>query len=99
LLVKVALEHDLEDGEIETLARFRQGYQSLREAIRENRRLDWRGQPGHGDASEQYSAFKRLATFFASLLSAPSLLKPKPRDAQRALERATSVTIAGQWWK
>jgi hypothetical protein len=73
LLVKVALEHDLCDAQIVKLARFRQGHQSLREAIREDRRLDWRAQPGLGDASDKYSAFKLLATSFAALLaSAPA---------------------------
>jgi hypothetical protein len=63
LLIKLASEKPLTDEEIEKLARFRQRYQHLREAIRDNVPLAW-------DHSEhpQYYDFKKLAPQVAAII-------------------------------
>jgi hypothetical protein len=63
LLIKLASEKPLTDEEIEKLARFRQRYQHLREAIRDNVPLAW-------DHSEhpRYYDFKKLAPQVAAII-------------------------------
>jgi hypothetical protein len=62
-LIKLASEKPLKDQEIEILGRFRQRYQQLREAIRDNVPLAW-------DHSEHpdYLDFKRLAPQVAAII-------------------------------
>lgn len=57
ILVRLASQRRLREDEIGLLQQFRQIYQSLREAIRDNQPLAW-------DSSDhpKYLAFKRLAT-------------------------------------
>jgi hypothetical protein len=99
LLVKLSLERNLDEPQLETLARFRQSYQSLRESIRTGQRLEWRGSPGQGDASAQYLAFKHLAADFAQLLADQRTGPPaKPGAAGATLEAATKVESRNSWW-
>ena len=65
VLVRLATEYHLGQSEIEVLGKFRQAYQSIREALRADRELGW-GTSDH----PQYAAFKRLACSVASLLAA-----------------------------
>ena len=99
LLVKIALERRLDDKERERLARFREGYQSLREHIECNKKLEWRIQPKQGDDEKQadahikpYIAFKALATEVAVLLSRRQPMRRRPAlgDATGSLLRMTS---------
>jgi hypothetical protein len=100
ILVKLSLERTtLKEPQRQMMARFRQAYQSLREAIREGKPLGWRASPGLGTASEQYQAFKRLAADFAQLLAGGSSGSPVGPDAAgRALMQTTEVKLRHSWW-
>jgi hypothetical protein len=69
LIVQIASERTLTETQIETLGMFRQAYQSLRETIRENKKLDW-GSSEH----PQYQEFKKRAIETVAILAD---LKPK----------------------
>ena len=93
LLVKLASEHELSADDIETLGKFRQAYQQLRETIRDNRKLDW-----PWSECPQYLAYKRLAVRVARLIAATDLGRaPKPSKAARALEEITSSQWESNW--
>lgn len=63
IFVRLATEFVLGPSEVETIGRFRQAYQSIRQAIREDRDLGW------GDSSHpQYVALKQRARAIASML-------------------------------
>jgi len=63
-LVKLSSEVILNDKEMNNLGCFRQGFQQLREAIRDNTQLEW-------DSSErrEYKCFKHLAVQVSALLA------------------------------
>jgi hypothetical protein len=63
MLIKLASEKPLNDEEISTLGRFRQRYQQLREAIRDNVPLAW----DHAEHPE-YLDFKTLAPQVAAII-------------------------------
>ncbi len=108
LLVKLASERRLTDEDKLMLGSFREGYQMLRERIRENRPLDWWSSDIHGGAGfRQYHAFKALAEYVAHLLEAhPTrrLLRPaQPRpDRSEAIATIHAITrrriFHDQWW-
>lgn len=93
LFVRLAAGRDLRETDIKTLGRFRQGYQTLRETIRDNKKLDW-----SSSTHPEYLAFKELATAVAVLI----VSEQPPRDAL-ALKRAealisiTSNRGEGRW--
>lgn len=94
VLVRIASEFRVEPVDIETLGRFRQAYQTLREALRENHELGW-NDPEH----PQYAAFKRLACLVASLLGRHTLKElPTPEEAAAVLKKITDVTFEGGRW-
>jgi len=63
MLVRICCDRAVSDDEIEALGQFRQIYQQLREAIRDNKPLPW-------DSSEHddYISFKQLAPKVASII-------------------------------
>ncbi|MGV9870578.1 hypothetical protein [Rhodococcus koreensis] len=83
-LVLLSCEHRLEPEDIETLGHFRQLYQQLREAIRDNYALEWDGSE-HPD----YVSFKTLAPKVASLVVSERPAS-SPDGAADALRRITS---------
>ncbi len=105
LLVRVTQERILDPIDIQNLARFREGYQSLRESIRINATLDWKANPNKGEPAQKYREFKNLAANLAHLLSPtePGRLRgtarPSLKDAAGNLTTATSVEYRGDWWE
>jgi hypothetical protein len=93
LFIRLAASRDLRDVDINTLGRFRQAYQTLREAIRDNEKLEW-GSSDHPN----YLAFKRLATAVALLIVSE---KPLPdviaRKRAEALVSITSNRNENRW--
>ena len=87
-LVRLACERSLDDKDIEVLGCFRQLYQQLREAIRDNKPLPW-------DYSEHpyYVAFKTLAPQVASLIVG----RDTPLPAWEAMSRALINITSGEW--
>lgn len=92
-LVKLCSELKLDDEQINTLGRFRQAFQQLREAIRDDRHLSW-------NASEhsEYKTFKLLAVRVAALLGRdwPRGSPPCERAADQLI-RITSNKWTGSW--
>jgi len=84
-LVRLACERSLRDNDIEVLGRFRQLYQQLREAIRDNKPLKW-------DYSEHpdYVAFKTLAPQVALLIVGLDTLLSARSATSRVLMDITS---------
>lgn len=78
LFVRLAAGRDLSPSDIITLGRFRQGYQTMRETIRDNIRLAW-DHPSH----PEYFAFKQLATAVALLVTSETSA-PAPVTKRRA---------------
>jgi hypothetical protein len=109
LLVKLASERSLNEDDKRMLGSFREGYQMLRERIRENRPLDWWASPIHGGHGfEQYRAFKALAEYVGFLLEASPkrrLLRPANPKPDRSKAIATIAEISkrsefyDQWWE
>ncbi len=92
LLVKMSSEPRLVPEYAQDLGRFRQGYQQLREAIRENVSLDW-----SSSEDARYRAFKKYACSVASLLLFQSL--GNVAFSRSNLELITSNKWEGEWWK
>ena len=93
LFVRLAAGRDLREGDITTLGRFRQGYQTLRETIRDNEKLSW-----DSSTHPEYLAFKKLATAVALLIvseKAPAETLAQKRAA--ALVSITSNRGEGRW--
>ncbi len=82
LLVKLVSERRLDARDRRLLGCFREAYQMLREAIRDNEPLEWRAsQKKSPRGFEQYRAFKSLAEYVAFRLKEPS---PRPNLGARA---------------
>ena len=90
LLVKVTSEQRLTPEQQKDLGRFRQGFQCLRQAIREDKNLSWLG-----SEDPEYVRFKSLALSVASTLS-PAARIPRP-EAFNALATATANGFAEEW--
>ena len=88
LVVTLAAEQRLSARDVEVLAKFRQGYQRLRETIRDGQRLPW-----HSSEHREYVAFKLLAVECAALISHAGNRRPSATQAQESLRRITS----NQW--
>jgi hypothetical protein len=95
LLVRLATERALSAREREFAGRFRQGYQQLRQAIKDNRKLDW----SRSD-KEQYRAFKVLACEMTELVrTADGTSPPSSKEACEALLAITSNDYEPGWWQ
>ena len=93
LFVRLAAGRDLREADIKTLGRFRQGYQTLRETIRDNEKLDW-----SSSTHPEYLAFKQLATAVALLIVSEQ--PPTDTVAQKRAEALVSITSnrgEGRW--
>jgi hypothetical protein len=88
LFVRLASSRSLGEEQIGLLGRFRQGYQSLREAIRDGKALDWRG-----SSDPKYLAFKKLATGVALLI----VSEQQPTDA--VVRAAALIRITSNEWE
>jgi hypothetical protein len=90
-LVKLSVELNLQDTDVEALGRFRQAFQQLRESIRNDVRLPW-----HSGDRPEYLTFKALAINVAYLLtgsdSPVALVK-----AQDQIIQVTSNRWEGDW--
>ncbi len=89
LLVRLSASRELSPDDVRALACFRQGYQNLREAIRDNSKLGW-GSSSH----PEYLAFKRLATYVALLIASDA--SPVPETAKNRAETLISIT-SNKW--
>ena len=107
LLVRVASERNLSDRDCTLLGCFRQGFQSLRESIRNNEdlrsRLRTAGNQARlpvqwaGSEAPPYTAFKALAAFTANLLSKDSSPATKAETASSTLMKITSNRLEATW--
>lgn len=89
-LVKLCVEVKLNETEIDSLGRFRQGYQTLRQRIRDEKPLAW-----NSSKHPEYVSFKILSTDVAQLVSLTRDRRKTPSAAQ-ATEQLTNVT-ANKW--
>lgn len=95
ILLKVVSELRLSDEEVQDLGRFRQAFQSLRQAIRDNKPLAW-----SSSQDPQYVAFKKLACRMAYLLQTGQDTKaPDWQVASTNHLKATSNQWEGSWWE
>jgi hypothetical protein len=93
LFVRLASSRALTEEQARTLGRFRQGYQLLRQAIRDNRPLAWRS-----SAHPEYVAFKTLATEVALIIASELPLSGAVVKARAAsLLRITSNEWEQTW--
>ena len=91
--VKLSSEIALNSDDIQMLGRFRQGFQHLREAIRENYTLPW-----SSSEHPEYKAFKTLAVRFAALLGSTwPVHSPSCERAACQLMRITSNEWKAKW--
>jgi hypothetical protein len=86
LLAKISAERVRSGDDIDVLGAVRQGFQSLRGAIKKEERLPW-----WGSEAEPYAAFKALAVYTARLLGTPSDSKNAPSNAA-ATENFRGIT-------
>jgi hypothetical protein len=92
LVVKLAVERNLSTDEIEAIGLFRQGYQQLRQRIRDNKNMDYNYE------DPEYRLFNDLATKFAGIiLSDPPRTQPSAHIAARQLE--TIAKFRKKHWK
>jgi hypothetical protein len=85
IFVRLAATRDLKPQDRASLGRFRQAFQSIREAIRDNEGIQW-SYASH----PKYLAFKRLATEVALLIVSEN--SPDPQTAKTRAEALVSVT-------
>ena len=88
-LVKVSSEVNLDDEQIGTLGHFRQAFQQLRQAIRQDRHLPW-----HSSEHPEYRTFKTLAVDVAILLGKDWPSQPPSR--KRASDQLIQIT-SNRW--
>ncbi len=79
LLARISAEHELSEDDIDALGGVRQGFQSLRGAIKRNEPLEWRS-----SEAKEYLAFKGLAAYTSRLLGTSSSFKRAPDNAMAA---------------
>lgn len=90
LFVRLATERSLSEYETESLGKFRQAFQQLREAVRDDRSLGW-----SMSEYKPYAAFKSLATITADLVARSDRSRaPTVFEAQKAL-----ATITANMWE
>lgn len=86
IFVMLSSERTLKDHDIETLGKFRQAYQQLRESIRDNKDLGWWSQD-----HPEYLSFKHLAYLTACIILSG-------RSRERKGEVLTKIT-SNSWEK
>jgi hypothetical protein len=94
VIVKLASERRLSAGDRETVGRFRQGYQRLRQSIRDSERLPWQG-----SEHPEYLAFKRLAVAVTLIVGRePGRVHVTPDEAFSALRDITANRHEKDWF-
>lgn len=91
LFVRISANRNLKDDEIAVLSRFRQGYQSLRESIRDNRGLDW-----YSSEHQEYKAFKILANEVAQIIIESDFHGVREDSVKKRAESLIGIT-ANTW--
>jgi len=95
LFVRLSSERKLSSNELELLGKFRQAYQQLREAIRDNEALMWDKSTHAG-----YLAFKDLGARVAFLILSENYRKStESSDVAHALQQITSNQWEYSWSK
>lgn len=95
ILLKVVTELSVSGQDVELLGRFRQAFQSLRQAIRDDVKLDWQSAQ-----HPQYVAFKTLSCRVANLLGSSDYKKaPQWKKAVENHLIATSNQWESNWWE
>lgn len=89
LLVQFAASRKMSPEDIRACACFRQGYQSLRQAISANASIDW-----HYSDHPEYLAFKRLAMYFGLVVVAGS---SPSSEAVKARADALIAISSNEW--
>lgn len=94
LLSKVASERLLSDDDINLLGGIRQGFQSLRKAIRDGKSLNW-----WSSSHPEYAAFKGLCSYCSEMLGNSPRGKQFPSgvEAARNFRQITSNRHEGRW--
>lgn len=94
LLIQLTAERTLSKQEREDAGKLRQAFQSLREAIRDNRSMAW-----YGADDPHYIALKALSCRVAHLIADTHQVKvPNHEEAWQALREVTANREA-DWWK
>lgn len=88
IIVKLASEKPLSETDIEILGKFRQGYQQLRESIRDNKDVGW-----YSHDQPEYLSFKKLAYLTACIILADKAKKHN----EDALVEITTNTWERTW--
>lgn len=95
LFVRLASNRALTDEQAATLGRFRQGYQTLRQSIRDGHNIAW-----HSSSHPEYVAFKMLATEVAVLLAnGKGLARDELKRRASSLLRITSNEWESSWFE
>jgi hypothetical protein len=90
LFVRLSTDKTLNDSEIIILSRFRQAYQSLREAIRDNQALKW-----ESSNQPEYIEFKTLAVKVAYIILSDQ--KITDQDVDRKVDTLLKITNSAKW--
>lgn len=94
LLVQLAAERLLTSTDCDDIGKFREIFQSLRQAIRNNQKLDWAG-----GEDPKYLAFKALSCRLAHLIATSHESKgPSKEDAWRSLHDITENRYRDYDW-
>jgi hypothetical protein len=94
IVLKIVTELPVSSEEAQALGKFRQAFQSLREAMLDNKKLSW-----STSEDPHYIAFKKLSCQVASMLQ--TRREPKPPCWKKAAENhsvATSNRWEGKWY-
>ena len=92
--VKLATKRRLSAVDRETLGKFRQGFQQLRQNIRAETKLDW-----IGSEHEHYLAFKRLAVAVTQIVQREdAIIQITSAEAFESLRDITSSEHEKTWW-
>jgi len=94
LLVKLSSERVISQHEAESAGLLRQGFQQLRQSIKQNVPLEW-GSSDH----PQYAEFKRLACYFANMLAIDHDFSQPSRDSAATVLRTASSNEHERNWK
>jgi len=90
IFVKLSSERDLNERETEILGRFRQGFQTLRQSIRDDKYLGW-----SKDKYNEYVSFKRLAGLVSDIL-----VSETPSKSQRDMTNNDAlIKITSNRWE
>jgi len=91
IFVKLSSERQLGEKDIEILGRFRQGYQTLRQSIRDDKYLGW-----SKDKHSEYISFKRLAGLVSDILVSDS---PSKKKSSQTIDEALTQITSNKWEK